>query len=55
LFCSFYDLLIIVILPGDPLYVSGGQPKCFHPELMDESFEKDGYEIGLLFVGIHFN
>ncbi|XP_049382533.1 RNA pseudouridine synthase 5 isoform X3 [Solanum stenotomum] len=29
-------------LIGDPLYVSGGQPKCFHPELMDESFEKDG-------------
>ncbi|KAG5621047.1 hypothetical protein H5410_006265 [Solanum commersonii] len=30
-------------LIGDPLYVSGGQPKCFHPELMDESFEKDGW------------
>ncbi|KAL3344382.1 hypothetical protein AABB24_023693 [Solanum stoloniferum] len=29
-------------LIGDPLYVSGGQPKCFHPELMDESFEEDG-------------
>nr|XP_009589059.2 RNA pseudouridine synthase 5 isoform X4 [Nicotiana tomentosiformis] len=35
---SFIGLPLI----GDPLYVSGGQPKCFDPELMDESFEKDG-------------
>lgn len=41
---------ILYILPGDPLYVSGGQPKCFDPELMDESFEKDGYGIRVLFV-----
>ncbi|XP_047257775.1 RNA pseudouridine synthase 5 isoform X2 [Capsicum annuum] len=34
---SFIGLPLI----GDPLYVSGGQPKCFHP-VMSESFEKDG-------------
>ncbi|XP_059628271.1 RNA pseudouridine synthase 5 isoform X2 [Cornus florida] len=29
-------------LIGDPLYVSGGQPKCSDPELIDESFAQDG-------------
>ncbi|CAI9767472.1 unnamed protein product [Fraxinus pennsylvanica] len=27
---------------GDPLYVAGGQPKCFDPEVMDESFAHVG-------------
>ncbi|XP_059456863.1 RNA pseudouridine synthase 5 isoform X1 [Corylus avellana] len=30
------------LLAGDPLYVSGGQPKCFDPEFIDESFATDG-------------
>ncbi|KAK2979273.1 hypothetical protein RJ640_021973, partial [Escallonia rubra] len=29
-------------LIGDPLYVTGGQPKCFDPESLDESFAHDG-------------
>ncbi|CAL5322365.1 hypothetical protein CsSME_00000610 [Camellia sinensis var. sinensis] len=29
-------------LMGDPLYVTGGQPKCFDPEVGDESFAQDG-------------
>lgn len=29
-------------LLGDPLYASGGLPNCSDPELMDESFAKDG-------------
>ncbi|KAF5467147.1 hypothetical protein F2P56_017003 [Juglans regia] len=29
-------------LLGDPLYVDGGQPKCFDPEIIDENFAKDG-------------
>ncbi|XP_027161862.1 RNA pseudouridine synthase 5 isoform X2 [Coffea eugenioides] len=29
-------------LLGDPLYVAGGQPSCFDPEFIDESFAQDG-------------
>ncbi|XP_040972015.1 RNA pseudouridine synthase 5 isoform X2 [Gossypium hirsutum] len=29
-------------LLGDPLYIAGGQPRCFDPELVDESFAQDG-------------
>uniref|UniRef100_A0A5B6YLC7 Putative RNA pseudouridine synthase 5 isoform X1 n=1 Tax=Davidia involucrata TaxID=16924 RepID=A0A5B6YLC7_DAVIN len=29
-------------LIGDPLYITGGQPKCFDPEFIDESFAQDG-------------
>ncbi|KAK3018728.1 hypothetical protein RJ639_003923, partial [Escallonia herrerae] len=29
-------------LIGDPLYVTGGQPKCFDSESLDESFAHDG-------------
>lgn len=34
--------VIVCRLAGDPLYVSGGQPKCFDPEFIDESFATDG-------------
>jgi hypothetical protein len=32
---------------GDPLYVAGGQPKCFDPDLVDDAaaFAEDGYKI----------
>ncbi|KMT17673.1 hypothetical protein BVRB_2g036190 [Beta vulgaris subsp. vulgaris] len=29
-------------LLGDPLYVAGGQPECFDPELIQEDFAEDG-------------
>nr|GMD30207.1 RNA pseudouridine synthase 5 isoform X1 [Ipomoea batatas]GMD37034.1 RNA pseudouridine synthase 5 isoform X1 [Ipomoea batatas] len=29
-------------LIGDPLYIDGGQPMCFDPDLIDESFAQDG-------------
>ncbi|MBA0598455.1 hypothetical protein Gorai_008217, partial [Gossypium raimondii] len=29
-------------LLGDPLYIAGGEPRCFDPELVDESFAQDG-------------
>ncbi|TYI23932.1 hypothetical protein ES332_A06G199500v1 [Gossypium tomentosum] len=29
-------------LLGDPLYIAGDQPRCFDPELVDESFAQDG-------------
>lgn len=29
-------------LLGDPLYIAGGQPKCFDPESADESYDQDG-------------
>jgi 23S rRNA-/tRNA-specific pseudouridylate synthase len=34
-------------LVGDPLYVAGGQPKCFDPDLVDDAaaFAEDGYKI----------
>ncbi|CAK9152240.1 unnamed protein product [Ilex paraguariensis] len=41
-------------LIGDPLYVTGGQPKCFDPEFVDESFAQDGYKIVVLIFGFFF-
>ncbi|VFQ83613.1 unnamed protein product [Cuscuta campestris] len=29
-------------LIGDPLYIDGGQPRCFDPDLFDENFAQDG-------------
>ncbi|CAH9055112.1 unnamed protein product [Cuscuta epithymum] len=29
-------------LIGDPLYTDGGQPRCFDPDLLDETFAEDG-------------
>lgn len=34
---------------GDPLYVTGGQPHCFDPESVEESFAQDGYRLRLLY------
>lgn len=46
--------LEILPLPGDPLYVGGGQPKCFDPEIIDENFAKDGYANVLSTTSIFF-
>ncbi|XAR52385.1 tRNA pseudouridine(32) synthase [Bertholletia excelsa] len=31
------------LIAGDPLYVTGGQPKCFDPDVGGESFAEDGF------------
>lgn len=28
---------------GDPLYVTGGQPKCFGSDSVEDNFAPDGY------------
>ena len=52
---SFSQPIVVVQLyvfsdrSGDPLYISGGQPRWFDSEFVDESYAQDGYDIYIYF------